>query len=266
MHGTNGPLSAVASFARAVAHNAGREALGWFRRPIDIFTKADESPVTAADRHVEQTIRARISERFPDHSIFGEEFGIDGSFDAPTWVIDPIDGTRSFISGSPLWGTLVALSDNQQPQLGVIEMPALREGWTGASGSGSWFENSDGVRSRCEVSGRRMLSEAIFYTTSPFYFSDEEREPVMRIGQSAAMCRFGGDCYNYGLLASGHVDLVIESRLEPYDFMALAPVVEEAGGIITDWEGRTLTLQSGNRVIAAASPALHDEALRLLSR
>lgn len=266
MDGTTGSLSEIAGFAFEVARSAGAEALGWFRRPIDVMTKADASPVTEADRRVEEAIRARIAERFPEHSIFGEEFGMDGSFDAPTWVIDPIDGTRSFISGSPLWGTLVALSNNRRPHLGVIEMPALRECWVGDFGGGSWFQGSDGTRRRCKVSGQRTLSDAIFYTTSPLYFSDVERESVMKIAQLAAMCRFGGDCYNYGLLSSGHVDLVIESRLEPYDFMALAPVVEEAGGIITDWDGRPLTLQSGKRVIAAASPTLHEEALRLLSR
>ncbi|MBD0416955.1 histidinol-phosphatase [Oryzicola mucosus] len=266
MNGTIGSFSEIAAFAHEVAQDAGSQALQWFRRPIDVSVKADESPVTEADRQVEEAIRARIAGRFPEHSIFGEEYGIKGSFDAPTWVIDPIDGTRSFISGSPLWGTLIALSDNQSSQLGVIEMPALKESWTAAAAAGSWFNASDGTRAPCRTSDRSKLSEAIFYTTSPFYFSDDEREPILEISQSTAMCRFGGDCYNYGLLASGHVDLVIESKLEPYDFMALVPVIEEAGGVITDWEGKRLTLASGKRVIAASNAALHEEALLLLSR
>ncbi|MEO9340879.1 histidinol-phosphatase [Mesorhizobium sp. SB112] len=266
MDSNAGSYIEISNFAREVARDAGGQALHWFRQPIDVSVKADHSPVTEADRQVEEAIRARITARFPDHSMFGEEYGIAGSFDAPTWVIDPIDGTRSFISGSPLWGTLLALSENQQAQLGVIEMPALNERWTGVSGTGSWFNASDGTQTRCKTSDRNKLSEAIFYTTSPFYFSEDEREPVIEIAQSAAMCRFGGDCYNYGLLASGHVDLVIESKLEPYDFMAVVPVIEEAGGVVTDWNGQRLTLASGKRVIAASNAALHEEALRLLSR
>ncbi|MCP1854776.1 MULTISPECIES: histidinol-phosphatase [unclassified Bradyrhizobium] len=257
-------MSDLVDFAFEIAGSAGSHATEWFRRPIDINTKDDESPVTEADRRVEQAIRKAISARFPEHSIFGEEYGIQGDLDSPTWVVDPIDGTRSFISGSPLWGTLVALAIQGRSQIGVVEMPALRERWTGATGLGSWFVNSSGIRTKCQVRDCRRLADANFYTTSPLYFAESERDQILGISQTARMCRFGGDCYNYGLLASGHIDLVIETRMEPYDFMALVPVIEEAGGIVTDWEGKPLTITSGKRVIAASTAELHAEVLPLL--
>lgn len=260
-----GSLSDIADFALALARDAGGRAVEWFRRPIDISRKDDESPVTEADRSVEEEIRRKISARFPKHSIFGEEYGLEGNLSFPTWVIDPIDGTRSFISGSPLWGTLIALAEEGRSRVGIIEMPALRESWTGIAGAGSWFVDAAGRRAECKVRDCRRLADANFYTTSPLYFTETERLKVMKIAEAAGMCRFGGDCYNYGLLASGHVDLVIESRLEPYDFMAIVPVIEAAGGTITDWEGKPLTLSSGKRVVAAATRELHEEVLRLLS-
>lgn len=254
----------IACFAQDIARRAGQQALGWFRSPVEIDTKADTSPVTEADRQTELFLRAAISERFADHFIWGEEFGGASEVAGPLWIIDPIDGTRSFITGSPLWGTLVALYEEDRPRLGVIEMPALQERWIGEAGSGSWFSDRKTKAYRCHVRPCTKLSEARFYTTSPRYFTPGEQQAIGALCDKVSIARFGGDCYNYGMLAMGHIDLVIETLLQPYDYMALIPVIEGAGGIITDWDGAPLGLKSDGRVIAATTPQLHAAALELL--
>ncbi|WP_022728929.1 histidinol-phosphatase [Fodinicurvata sediminis] len=258
-------LAETTDFAAELAQRAGRLALQYFRQRLDIEVKGDDSPVTIADRAVERLLRTGIRERFPEHAILGEEFGQTGSNEAFTWVLDPIDGTRSFITGWPIWGTLVSLLHNGRPELGIIEMPALSERWIAERTRGTRFENASGATSRAVTSGTRTLAEARFYTTSLLFFEGEARQRIEGIARAAHTARFGGDCYIYGLLASGHVDLVIENRLMPYDFLATVPVVEEAGGIITDWSGRTLDAESDGRVVAAATPELHAIALKMLS-
>ena len=258
------PLDQCAEFAESLAQDAGVLALDWFRRGMEIETKADDSPVTVADRAVEDFLRKAIAARFPDHAILGEEYGAEGSAGAPVWVIDPIDGTRSFISGWPVWGTLLALVQNGRSQLGVVEMPALGERWSAVAGQSTWFTGRDGHRTQVRASQCRDLARARFYTTSLLYFEGAARAAIERLAARAAVARQGGDCYSYGLLASGHVDLVVETRLEPYDFLALVPVVEAAGGVITDWSGAALDMASDGRVIAAATPELHRQARALL--
>jgi myo-inositol-1(or 4)-monophosphatase len=179
--------------------------------------------------------------------------------DAQLWVLDPIDGTKSFITGMPLFGTLIAFVEEGVPQLGIIEMPALCERWSASRGVTAFGGNP------CRVSGCLAIEDARIYTASPDIFSPADWEAYDRLSRRAAIRRFGGDCYQYGLLASGHCDLVVEASLMPYDFMALVPVVEGAGGRITDWEGRPLGLHSDGRVVASASAALHDRALRELA-
>lgn len=262
-------LADIADFAAASAHESGKIALGWFRHPVAIDIKSDFSPVTEADRAVEADLRARIAARWPDHAILGEEYGEEHAAgtaaDAPMWVIDPIDGTRSFITGWPVWGTLVAYTTGRRAQVGVIHMPVLGETWTGIRGGGAWLQGRDGLRQPCRTSGCTDIARARFYTTSPDYFDDSERPAYQAIDAAAGIPRFGGDCYGYALLAAGHVDLVLETRLQPYDFLALVPVIEEAGGIITDWQGQPLTLDSGEQVVAAATPELHAQALSLIA-
>ncbi|MBW7922134.1 MAG: histidinol-phosphatase [Rubellimicrobium sp.] len=258
-------LADIADFAARAACDAGKIALGWFRHPVSIDIKSDLSPVTEADRAVEADLRARIAASWPDHAILGEEYGARGAADAPTWVIDPIDGTRSFITGWPVWGVLLAFTEAHRPQVGVIHMPVLGETWTGIRGGGSWMTGRDGDRQPCRTSTCRELARARFYTTSPDYFDAGEQPAYRALDAAAGVPRFGGDCYGYALLASGHVDLVVETRLQPYDFLALVPVIEEAGGVITDWQGRPLTLDSGEQVVAAATPELHAEALALIA-
>lgn len=252
-------------FAREIAISAGKVGLDWFRHPVTVGLKEDHSPVTEADRAVEEYLRNRIHGSYPGHAILGEEFGHEGAAGAPVWVVDPIDGTRSFITGSPIWGTLVALVRDNLPRLGVIHLPAMGETWHARRGGGAYFTGRAGDMQPCRTSGCRKLSEARFYTTSPDYFDKDEHRRFTALSRAVAVLRYGGDCYSYGLLASGHVDLVMETRLQPYDFLALVPVIEEAGGVITDWQGRGLGLDSGCQVLAAATPELHAEALSLIS-
>jgi inositol-phosphate phosphatase / L-galactose 1-phosphate phosphatase / histidinol-phosphatase len=257
-------LDELAAFAEDLAQRAGQRALEFFRQTVPVETKADQSPVTVADRTAEQLMRAAIAERFPDHAIVGEEYGSEGTRDAPLWIVDPIDGTRSFVTGFPVWGTLVALVTAGRPRFGVIEMPALGERWLGIAGKGTWFTDSQNTRAAARVSACRDIARARFYTTSPDYFDGAAKARLAAVTGAAGIVRYGGDCYSYGLLALGHVDLVVEAQLEPYDFLPLVPVVEGAGGIITDWEGAPLGRDSGGRVIAAATAELHAAALARL--
>jgi inositol-phosphate phosphatase / L-galactose 1-phosphate phosphatase / histidinol-phosphatase len=240
------------AFATGIANNARALSLPRFRRPVDVMVKRDMSPVTAVDRGVESMLRERIEMAWPAHGLLGEEYGatrVDAEF---VWSIDPIDGTRSFISGWPLWGTLIALLRGGKPVLGVLDMPVLDERWVGHVGVGTTM---NGVR--CHTSGCKALADATLYTTTPDMFTPDEWARFDRTSLAAHARRFGGDCYSYGMLASGHIDAVIESNLMPYDYLAIAPVVEAAGGVMTDWEGQALGMQSGGRVVAAATPELH---------
>lgn len=252
------------SVARLAAES-GRLALRWFRQPLDVELKGDESPVTVADRTVERHLRDALARRFPGHGILGEEFAPVRPEADSVWVIDPIDGTRSFITGWPVWGTLLALLRGGRPELGVIEMPALDERWVGVSGHGTWFSAGAQGWRRCAVRPCRSLAAAHFYTTSLLYFDGAERRRIETVAGAVHTARFGGDCYGYGLLASGHIDLVIENRLQPYDYFATVPVIEAAGGLVTDWRGQPLTMASDGRVVAAATPELHAQALALLA-
>jgi inositol-phosphate phosphatase/L-galactose 1-phosphate phosphatase/histidinol-phosphatase len=239
---------------------ASREVIAqYFRHPINIDAKDDESPVTIADRETERSLRKLINERFPDHGIFGEEFGQENVDSQYVWVLDPIDGTRSFITGTPTFGTLISLLEDGDPVLGVIDMPAMDERWIGDGKSGTRVNGQ-----KCSVSQREQLNGCRLASTSPDMFSAEQLVNFKKLLGRTSFYRYGGDCYNYALLASGHIDLVVESDLQLYDFSALVPVVEGAGGVITDWQGQPLTMQSKGDVVAAASLALHSQAIELL--
>ena len=246
--------------AAAVADGARRMALAYFRKPLEVDDKADSSPVTVADREIEAYMRARIAEAFPDHGIYGEEQDPERLDAAEIWVVDPIDGTKSFVTGHPLFGNLMALLRNGRPVLGQIEMPALGERWQGRAGVPTTFNGAP-----CRTSGCTDLGRALAYTTDPMLFRGEDRKAFDLLAGAVRLLRFGGDCYNYGLLASGHCDLVLEIALQPYDYLPVVQVIEGAGGVITDWEGRPLSLASGGRVVAAATPALHAETLAILA-
>lgn len=252
-------LRDLAVFAESLAAAVRPLSRKWFRHTLAVDTKADESPVTVADREVETALRRLIAERFPAHGILGEEFGSSHTGAEYVWSVDPIDGTRSFISGHPLWGTLLAVVHRGSPVLGVIDMPVLDERWIGLAGEPARFNGAV-----CRASDCRRLADATLYSTSPDLFHDAESGTFERVSRAARMRRFGGDCYSYALLAAGYVDLVMEAGLQPYDYLALAPVIEGAGAIITDWEGRSLDMRSDGRVLAAATSELHREALAVI--
>ena len=231
----------------------------YFRTPVAVETKADTSPVTAADREAEAAMRERIETAYPDHGVIGEEFGPANADAEFVWVLDPIDGTKSFISGKPLFGTLIGLVHDGAPILGVIDHPALGERWIGARGEQSTFNGAPAKVRPCPG-----LGEAILFATSPQMFEGADADAFDRLCRDVKYPLFGTDCYGYGLLASGFADLVVEAKLRPYDFCALVPVVEGAGGVMSDWEGASLNLASDGRVIAAGDRRTHGECLKVL--
>lgn len=219
-------------------------------------------PVTAADRAAEQVMRAIIEAERPDDGILGEEFGPKDSRSGLTWVMDPIDGTRAYISGTPTWGTLVALHDGQTVIMGLIDQPYIGERFFGGLGE-CGFDGPHGPRP-LGVSGTRALSEATVFTTFPEVGSPQEGAAFRAVSEQCKLTRYGMDCYAYGLLALGQVDLVIEAQLAPYDIQGPIGVIEAAGGIVTDWQGDPA--DQGGRALAAATPQLHAAALEVLAR
>jgi inositol-phosphate phosphatase/L-galactose 1-phosphate phosphatase/histidinol-phosphatase len=249
-------------FAGRLADVAGEVIRRYYRMPVAVESKPDASPVTIADREAELAMREVIRARYPEHGIEGEEFGAEREDAEFVWHLDPIDGTKSFIIGRPLFGTLIGLSHRGQPLLGLIDQCISGERWIGVmSGGTSW--NGEAIRVRpCP-----NLGDAVLGTTSPLMFAaGAEQGAFTRVQEAVRYPLFGGDCYTYGLLAMGFVDLVIETDLDAHDFMALVPVVEGAGGIMTDWRGRPLHAGSDGRVIAAGDRCLHAGACALLSQ
>ena len=252
---------AFLAFAERVADAAGAVIKPYFRSKITVDQKADESPVTVADREAEQAMRALIGETYPDHGIEGEEFGAERT-DAPfVWHLDPIDGTKSFITGRPLFGTLVSLAHHGKALVGIIDHCMMNERWTGSAGTPSTW-NGEPISTR--PCGR--LEDAVLYVTSPRMFVQPgEMDAYKRIEDAVALPMYGGDCYAYGQLAMGFADIIVEADLDTHDYLALVPVIEGAGGIITDWRGRTLTPKSDGRIVAAGDRRVHAEALELLA-
>jgi myo-inositol-1(or 4)-monophosphatase len=250
---------AALALAGQLADVARRIVREHFRAPIAVDKKSDGTPVTIADRDIETHMRRMIRAAFPGHAVRGEEFAAEGSGEF-TWVLDPIDGTKSFVSGYPLFGSLIALQQGERAVLGVIEAPVLAERWIGAEGRATLFNDKPARTREC-----RSLGDAILYTTTPDTFDAAERSRFEALSGRTALRRFGGDCYLYGMLASGFCDLVVEAHLKPHDFMAIIPVVTGAGGRISDWQGAPLTPASDGRVVAAATEALWAQALDALS-
>ena len=252
-------LDSLLTLALHLADAAGAVIRPYFRKPLAISDKPDLTPVTVADRAAEKTMRALIEARFPKHGILGEEFGRvreDAEF---IWTLDPIDGTKSFISGIPLFGTLIALTLDGRSILGVIDQPVLRERWVGVAGRPSTL---NGAAIRCRACP--TLAAATLFATTPDMFNGEDAACFARVSAAAKLTRFGADCYAYGLVATGFVDLVLEASLKPYDFCAMVPIVEGAGGVATDWRGRSLHLASDGRILVAGDRRLHGAALALL--
>jgi inositol-phosphate phosphatase/L-galactose 1-phosphate phosphatase/histidinol-phosphatase len=255
-----GELDSFLALAANLADAAGEAIRPHFRQPIAVTDKPDLSPVTVADRAAEAAMRRLIAARFPEHGIIGEEYGPERADSEFVWVLDPIDGTKSFISGVPLFGTLIALARQGRPILGIIDQPISRERWIGAAGHPTTF---NGTAIRCRPCA--SLAAATVFSTSPDMFKGADAVAHGRVAKAAKLVRFGADCYAYGLLAHGFIDLVIEASLKPYDFSAMVSIVEGAGGVATDWQGKPLSLTSDGRVLVAGDPNAHREALALLA-
>jgi len=262
------PLSAPAAAdlwrtAHALADAARPATLRHFRSAGLSADNKDASgfdPVTAADREAEAAIRDTLARLRPQDAILGEEEGHTGGTSGLTWVIDPIDGTRGFLSGTPTWGVLIALADDHGPLLGIIDQPYIRERFWGGLGEAA-VEGPSG-RSTLATRGARPLDQAVLFTTFPEVGTPDDRARFERVAARARLTRYGCDCYAYALVAAGQVDLVIEAGLNPYDIMAPIAVIEAAGGIVTDWQGGPA--HHGGQVLAAANPAIHAEALARL--
>ncbi len=255
---------ALITLAERLVEASGAVIRRHFRTDIAVDRKADDSPVTAADRDAERAIRAILDRERPDDGIAGEEFGVRAADAEHVWAIDPIDGTKAFIAGRPTFGTLVALLRGGTPILGVIDQPVLGERWIGAHGHPTRLNGAP-----ARVRGCPSLAAAVLSTTGPNLFDRDraagELARFNALSARAGTTVYGGDCYAYGLLASGHCDLVVEAGLNLYDFAALVPVVAGAGGVITDWPGAPLTAASAGQVIAAGDAAVHETALAMLA-
>ena len=252
------------AFIGQLATASGETILPFFRTSLSIDDKSktkDFDPVTEADRAAEAVMRRLIKASFPQHGIIGEEFGSESEDADFVWVLDPIDGTKSFISGFPIWGTLIALLHKGAPVFGMMHQPFIGERFAGDNGL-AHYTGPSGER-RLSVRRCASLAEATTYTTSPLLMNEADRATFGRIEKSVRLSRYGGDCYSYCMLAAGHIDLVVETELKPYDIAALIPIVTGAGGIVTTWEGKPA--QSGGRIIAAGDPHVHEEALKLLN-
>jgi len=247
---------------RRLAAAAAEQTLPRFRQKGAITNKlsAGFDPVTEADREAEVAIRALINAEFPGHGILGEEFGAENTDAEHVWVIDPIDGTRSFISGVPLWGTLVGLTRNGDAIAGMMSQPFTGELFY-ANGSGAHYEGR-GSSLRLETRATERVAAATLCTTTPLLFKDAQRDSFDRLEAACRLSRYGTDCYSYCMLAAGHVDLVVEIGLQTYDIVALIPIIEQAGGTITSWEGGAA--EQGGGIVAAANPRLHAEAMDIL--
>ena len=251
------------AFVDSLATVSGETILPFFRTALSIQDKGRHGsfdPVTAADHAAETAMRALIHRTFPDHGIIGEEFGEERADAEYVWVLDPIDGTKSFICGMPVWGTLIALTRFGEPVFGVMNQPFTGERFSGDGGAARY----------CGPAGERdlhvrpcaSLSEAVVLTTSPLLMNAADRQAFGKVEAAVRLSRYGGDCYAYCMLAAGHVDLVIETELKPHDVAALIPIIHGAGGIITTWEGEGA--EKGGRIVAAGDRRVHAAAMEML--
>jgi histidinol phosphatase-like enzyme (inositol monophosphatase family) len=254
-------LEAISQQATDIAKRASTIALQHFRvSGLDIIEKADESPVTIADRATETFIRKELTKAFPDHGILGEEFGTSGNLDEKCWIIDPIDGTRFFITGYPAFGMLLAYLEGGQPKLGIVQMPALGETFVGLEGGAATLNGA--IIQSSNVS--RLSDAKIFINEAERTFSDAPKR-FERLCNAGHTRRISYDCYPHAMVAAGRIDAVTDMGLEPYDFLPLVTLIKAAGGVISDWNGKPLSMKSEGRVLTSATPKLHEEMLELLA-
>lgn len=256
----------IRSTAHAMADAAAGAILPLFRRAdlgIDNKLPGGFDPVTEADRAAEQAMRAVLAQRRPQDAVLGEEFGRHAGTSGLTWVLDPIDGTRGFMAGTPTWGVLIALCDETGPRFGMIAQPYTGERFSGGFGTTEFTGPQGGGGGRLRVRDRALLSQAVLLSTFPEVGTEAEGAAFRRVAREVQLVRYGLDCYGYALLAAGQVDLVIEAGLQSYDIAAPLAVIEAAGGIVTDWQGGPA--HEGGQVIACGSARLHEQALERLN-
>jgi len=258
-------MSAInfSSFVDQLATASGETILPFFRTALAIENKkaGGFDPVTAADRAAEQTMRAMIRKQFPDHGILGEEYGSEHTDAEYVWVLDPIDGTKSFISGMLAWGTLIGLMRFGEPVFGLMNQPFTRERFSGDGGAAQ-YRGPNGNRD-LRVRGCAGLDDALMFTTSPLLMNRADRAAFGRLEDKVKLSRYGGDCYAYCMLAAGLIDLIIETEIKPYDIVAVIPIVAGAGGVVTTWENGPA--QNGGRVVVAGDKRVHQAALEVLN-
>jgi myo-inositol-1(or 4)-monophosphatase len=253
----------LTQFALDLAEASAREILPHFRRdiPVDVKASVVWDPVTEGDRAGERIMRQMIEQHYPDHGIHGEEYGLKPSRSGLTWVLDPVDGTRAFISGMPTWATLIGLNFEGKPKVGVMNQPFVGETFYG-NPDGAWSRHRDTLR-KLATRPARPLAQATFTTTAPeLYRNDAEKGVLNRLSRAARLTRYGGDAYFFCVLAAGQIDLALDAHMEPYDIAPLIPIIEGAGGIVTTWERGDAA--GGGDVIAASSTAVYEEALALI--
>ena len=243
------------TLAHHLADEAGEVIRQYYRQPFDVESKSDESPVTIADKSVEQRLRAIIEAKRPEDGIIGEEYGTKESQNQYTWVFDPIDGTKSFVVGRPTFGTLIALCENGVPILGVIDQTISKERWMGVKDQPTLFNGQPVTTRTCPT-----LNQARLASTSPSQLENE----WTKLREACDFMVWGGDCYSYGLLSMGGLDAVIETQLSTYDYIAMPPIIEGAGGHMCDWNGKALDVNSDGRVLAVGDKTLQEQILEIL--
>lgn len=246
-------------FLHQLADLAKQITLQYFRQDIQLQQKSDRTPVTVADQEAELCLRDHIVERFPDHGFLGEETG-EHCMDADyAWIVDPIDGTKNYTIGAPVFGTLIALLYKGRPVAGLLDMPALSQRWVGIAGQPTLLNGAT-----CHVSPATPIGDAIVHATTPDTFDERQREQFDQVSEQCRFRLFGKDCYAYGLLASGFLQLVMEASLKAVDILPIVPVVEGAGGIITDWRGLPISLTNHDTALVASDAHLHRHALQVI--
>ncbi|NKB44226.1 MAG: histidinol-phosphatase [Alphaproteobacteria bacterium] len=252
---------ACVALAHTLADAAAKITLPYFRTALTIEDKSDDSPVTRADRETEAALRKLINETFPDHGIIGEEYGTENEDAEFVWVLDPIDGTVSFINGVPLFTTIVGVLKDSVPWFGVVDQPVLKDRWAGGAGNPTTLNGQPAKVRSCE-----SLERASVYITAPDFFSPDELARVDGLTDAVKLRRFGGtDCYHYGMVASGWTDMACE-KLSVYEFGAMVPVIENAGGVMTDWQGNRLTGTEERQVLASGDHRVHEAAVDILKQ
>ncbi len=256
----------IIDFANQLADIGTKITKKYYRTDNGEIAKEDDSPVTKADRGIEEAIRKEIEAKFPDHGIIGEEYGIKEAKSDYTWILDPIDGTSSFIIGRPLFGNLIGLTYKNKPALGIMNQPITSERWIGIDGQGSWLNDKKiETRKKCTE-----ISDAVMCASSSHHFHGEDKETLEKICALTKYQRlggiiYGGDCYSYASLATGFVDIVIDPGLQVYDYAALLPIIRMAGGVVSDWQGNDLNLKSDVKLVACANKELHEKVIKVLN-